>query len=928
MSNGQALALCIATTITGALSLFGSSQILVSIWKDHRSQQQPQGQENPPPHHPEPSCSGGSITERGDPKQQQPLQQHQVKQQRQRERQQRQRKHALLLKRFVGMVSVADILATLGFILGVWFMPASTGLPFAVGNVVSCDVSGVLSNFLTAVVFCNCNLSFYYVWTVRRSTTINNSGNGSSPADQNSGWFKRMLSGCNNNSVFGLWGGWSDDQIKKWEPYLHAYPFAIAMTMMIVCSGLQGYNPRSLLRGCGLEVYPLECELELDLECTRGLYDGILAWIQTLLGILPTGVGLYNTVVVYRSVTQATRRVAQLQNQNNSNATSTVISNRRQQQRQERNAKVMRQCILYMASFMNSAFWPTFVAFVSRDRVRMDQAGGPFYILLFLTHLCLPLQGFLNWLIFKPSVMTHVHNRMQDWCLLNYMICCGSDEIFEEDDAYYDNGNRGVARMIHNARQNLEQESSMLHASCTTAHTRTMHDSSHSLHLNNNSSRRLGRPSWSRQMSDSNRHPSSARGSSLWSSADHTNGTDAAVFHNQSCSALDRLDEVVYKSTAELYSQTNNNKAASSMVENTHNNKHHNTTDDMDAQVDGGKPIPPLHHHNSGHTATATPLQAWMGEYNIPMEEGDELSAPSSLPNEINPDRVWAPTLSTRMSNLWQPSSSVDSSTLSYQIHHQNNNNKVPNDDDTSSGDISSLQMSAVEGKSPPREFPPLPLDLDLLTTTAAAAARLPPAARTTKATTSSSSHRGVDRSPVEPIDLEKTSAAAVTSLVPVTTKSKPPNRGVDSGKGGSPVDSFLHHHHVIDVNEEDDSMDNTSFASAVQRQSPSSSSSSSGTPSSSEASSSFACLELSPCQQKRMQELMQSDSSLSFSESPRQKARGKEEKAKPPPSLSWRNGMAPPPPMLPMLPKRYGGNDGDGNRSIERDYELFYNQM
>jgi len=299
MSDGQALALCLATTITGSLSLLGSFYVIYDVLSSPA-------------------------------------------------------KWKLPSNRFLVTLSTADMLSTLGHIQGVFFMPSSTGLPYAYGTTMSCESAGMFANFMTAVVFANCNLSFYFVWTVKK--------------------------------------GWKEAQIARYEPYLHSFPFIISAIMMIACLVLDGYNPRSLLRGCGLEHYPLECQWEDSIECTRGQHNDALSLAQTALGVLPTLVGIWNTIVVYRAVTQSTTQ-ARVAGSQGSNA-------------ERRNRRVMIQSILYMASFLNSFIWPMFVAFIAKDNVRMSQAGGPFYILLFLSHFMLPIQGVLNVFIFKRKAIS------------------------------------------------------------------------------------------------------------------------------------------------------------------------------------------------------------------------------------------------------------------------------------------------------------------------------------------------------------------------------------------------------------------------------------------------------------------------------------------------------------------------------------------
>eukprot|EP00977_Amphora_coffeiformis_P017476 scaffold5744_cov159-Amphora_coffeaeformis.AAC.5 len=110
-TDAQSIALCLATSLTGCLSLFGSASIAYSILSDrvtfHR-----------------------------------------------------------LYERFVLAVSIADIICTLGLVAGLYSVPSHTGMAWAFGNTASCSFSAFLFVFLVSVSWTNGSLAMYFYVTV------------------------------------------------------------------------------------------------------------------------------------------------------------------------------------------------------------------------------------------------------------------------------------------------------------------------------------------------------------------------------------------------------------------------------------------------------------------------------------------------------------------------------------------------------------------------------------------------------------------------------------------------------------------------------------------------------------------------------------------------------------------------------------------
>ena len=245
--------------------------------------------------------------------------------------------------RFMLAVSTADILVTFGFVAGVWLYPAESGLKWAFGNTAMCTAAAFFVTFFVSISITLCNLALYFYWTVAL--------------------------------------GWKDEWIAAHcEKPMHAVAFLSSLGLALAQTFTETANPAKFGRLCSIEFYPIECDEIEDLECTRGGTKSTQIFGATLvLQLIPTVVAMICTYRVYRTTKRASHRGTN--------------SHRRQR-------KVTTQAILYFLSYFHSFMWPV-IAGVASLWVHIWDYGGPVYILIFLAHLMVPLQGFFNYFIFK-----------------------------------------------------------------------------------------------------------------------------------------------------------------------------------------------------------------------------------------------------------------------------------------------------------------------------------------------------------------------------------------------------------------------------------------------------------------------------------------------------------------------------------------------
>ena len=326
-SDLQSMALCIVTLFSGSLSVWGSGSILYSILLN--------GSES--------SSSCRAITTQSTGCCRYLC---------------RMNKIPTLRDRFLAAICIADIIATLQFMIGVFLIPSDTGLLWAFGNRTSCSIVAFFFFFTIAICWTNTSLSLYFYWKVCR--------------------------------------GWTDDYISQhYEKPLHVLAFGLAIGMGTAVTAANAGNIFSMTRSCSLFPYPTDCPYEypqdadFEVECegdpTRfHIFFALLSITQ----MVPFFIALICTIRVTRAVDRSTRRAS---------AIGSITASRR-------NQRVQQQAILYFSSYLNTFCWPTIVGVMSNIK-HIGQVGNPGnFVLIFMCHLLYPLMGFFNYWIYSGKI--------------------------------------------------------------------------------------------------------------------------------------------------------------------------------------------------------------------------------------------------------------------------------------------------------------------------------------------------------------------------------------------------------------------------------------------------------------------------------------------------------------------------------------------
>ena len=166
--------------------------------------------------------------------------------------------------RIVLGLSCSDMVASVVNILSTWPIPEGTpGVMFASGTTQTCTAQGFfneLGNLATPLY--NASLCLYYVLVIRNA--------------------------------------WVEERIRtKAEPFMHALPITIALTIAILGLPFKLYNNSGWL--CWIASYPAGCSPE-DGTCTRGEHADIFRWVHYTIiwsAILFVTGGMYS---IYRKV--------------------------------------------------------------------------------------------------------------------------------------------------------------------------------------------------------------------------------------------------------------------------------------------------------------------------------------------------------------------------------------------------------------------------------------------------------------------------------------------------------------------------------------------------------------------------------------------------------------------------------------------------
>eukprot|EP00522_Entomoneis_paludosa_P011141 CAMPEP_0172442398 /NCGR_PEP_ID=MMETSP1065-20121228/2835_1 /TAXON_ID=265537 /ORGANISM="Amphiprora paludosa, Strain CCMP125" /LENGTH=716 /DNA_ID=CAMNT_0013192239 /DNA_START=151 /DNA_END=2301 /DNA_ORIENTATION=+ len=307
--------------------------------------------------------------------------------------------------RILGAMALWDIVFTFQLCWSPLLVPADTSQQvWALGNDATCQFLGFWTSLAFAAVYYNGTLSLYYVLTITGKLT--------------------------------------DAQFAKYvEPWCHLLNNGYPLVTAIVGAFLGVYSEHEIGPGCWVDDYPRNCGTDHPEQSGETCLSPLLAWI---FAGLPTFVTLLvivvnNAILIWhvnrrmaassssarstssqRSLKMKTWKQNSLQSTADATASTMAqsIEPNHQQQAQSQNKQVVRaiahQAFLYVAAFCGSLGWGLVLRIIEGQDVFWPESDAQFYWLYVLSAICLPLQGFWNWLIYmRPRYLRQRRKEQQ-----------------------------------------------------------------------------------------------------------------------------------------------------------------------------------------------------------------------------------------------------------------------------------------------------------------------------------------------------------------------------------------------------------------------------------------------------------------------------------------------------------------------------------
>lgn len=256
---------------------------------------------------------------------------------------------------------MADIVTTLAQINMTWALPKETESLFAVGNIMTCSAAGFfLLFFLGSAAYSAC-ISLYFLLTVK----------------------------CN----------YSEKDFRFLEPTFHAVAWFSPLILGTVGLFLEGFNVPHLGRMCFFSAGPPSCKGYNRPDCTRGFYTFRLGLTFAVFSFACALLGITNTILLHRTIRRT--HSSSMRHSFDGKVSGSIERRKRQS---------LQQSVLYVTAYMNSFIWFISVGALS-DLIPYSTLRQPARIRLFvpilLSHIFVPLQGFLNAIIFFVPRIQH-----------------------------------------------------------------------------------------------------------------------------------------------------------------------------------------------------------------------------------------------------------------------------------------------------------------------------------------------------------------------------------------------------------------------------------------------------------------------------------------------------------------------------------------
>ena len=268
------------------------------------------------------------------------------------------KKNRTYLRLILGM-SMCDFTASAAWFLTTWPIPRGTpGVYGAVGNQQTCSAQAFFAQFSLSTVMYNGSLALYYVLIIVK--------------------------------------GWSDHEIVRIEPFLHAHAIAWGLGTGLAGLGLTLFNQVGW--DCWISAAPLGCQESWNspdgtTTCVRGDNGSLYQWafyyaplwiVIALVSLMMSWV--YHTV---RRQEEAMRKY-------------TPGGGRRARRNVSNYKRIRTQASCYVGAFFITWFFPTIFQLV------LVSSNNLLLPLLFLTALFVPIQGLLNLVVFlRPTYIKY-----------------------------------------------------------------------------------------------------------------------------------------------------------------------------------------------------------------------------------------------------------------------------------------------------------------------------------------------------------------------------------------------------------------------------------------------------------------------------------------------------------------------------------------
>mmetsp|Transcript_3751 Transcript_3751/g.10556 ORF Transcript_3751/g.10556 Transcript_3751/m.10556 type:complete len:399 (+) Transcript_3751:750-1946(+) len=259
--------------------------------------------------------------------------------------------------RILFTISLVDVALSSSNLFHLVLVPMDkTGNPYAFGNGTTCSMVGfVLNVCMIAVSIYNAFLSVNFLMQIRYQ--------------------------------------WKDDQIKRWiEPFVHAAAAVLSLTLPVLAVSWRMMNPEIVSGLCMMVEYPNGCNDDEEVECINGAdVGGLLGYSAAAIIYLFGFVGFGCTFGLYWTVRSTIKR-------NERFAADSTLSDRHKQ----RLRRVSWQCNMYALAYLNTIMWPAIHQILLGVWSALDDRPGDIgpFLLVLISILFFPLQGFFNMLVF------------------------------------------------------------------------------------------------------------------------------------------------------------------------------------------------------------------------------------------------------------------------------------------------------------------------------------------------------------------------------------------------------------------------------------------------------------------------------------------------------------------------------------------------